>query len=172
MHWNRLTTKYRFYWFDIVFKEIPMSVEITPKGSYGATIPNFPRPLMKVVFGMMNTFIKLQGGHILTLTTTGAKSGKEHSVSLGWFPDGENAWLIVGSNSGEAQHPAWLFNLARNPDKVWIQVNGRKIQVQPESLQGAAYDKAWKQIVAKASNYAGYTTKTDRRIPVIRLTPK
>ena len=149
-----------------------MSVEITPKGSYGATMPNLPRPLMPVMYGVINIFIKLQGGRILTLTTTGSKSGNEHSNPLGWFPDGDNAWLIVASNGGAAQHPAWYFNLARNPDKAWIQVDGRKIQVQSESLQGAAYDKAWNVIVAKAPTYAGYKTKTDRHIPVIRLTPK
>lgn len=149
-----------------------MGVELTPNGTYGPTLPNIPRPLQKVVFGLMNTFIRLQGGQILTLTTTGAKSGIERSVSLAWFPDGDNAWLIVASAAGAAKHPAWYFNLARNPDKVWIEVNNRKLQVQAESLKDAAYDKAWNAIVAKAPNYGGYKEKTDRHIPVIRLTPK
>jgi len=120
----------------------------------------------------VNTIIKLRGGRILTLTTTGAKSGNEHSVPLGWFPDGDNAWLIVASAGGAAKHPAWYFNLARNPDKVWIEVDNRKLQVQAESLKDAAYDKAWNQIVAEAPNYGPYKEKTDRHIPVIRLTPK
>jgi hypothetical protein len=30
---------------------------------------------------------------------------------------------------------------------------------------------AWKRIVAEASNFGGYETKTDREIPVVRLTP-
>jgi deazaflavin-dependent oxidoreductase (nitroreductase family) len=91
---------------------------------------------------------------------------------LGWFADGNNAWLIVASMGGAAKHPAWYFNLARNPDKVWIEVDKRKLQVQAESLKGAAYDNAWNQIVAETPTYGGYKEKTDRHIPVIRLTPK
>ena len=149
-----------------------MGVEITPNGTYGTTMPTMPRPLMKFMMGMMNTFLKLQGKHLLTLTTTGAKSGKEHSVSLGWVPDGDKAWLIIASAAGAAKNPAWYYNLARNPDKVWIDVDNHKYQVQPESLKDAAYDKAWNQILAVAPDYAKYKTQTDRHIPVIRLTPK
>src|SRR4051812_1414465 len=107
-----------------------MGVELTPSGTYGATMPNVPRPLQGLMFGLVSAFIKLRGGHILNLTTTGAKSGKERRVPLGWFPDGDNAWLIVGSAGGAAKHPAWVYNLARNPDKIWIEVDNRKIHVQ------------------------------------------
>src|SRR5258708_21049227 len=115
-----------------------MGVELTANGTYGATMPNLPRPLQKVMFGLFNTMTKLSGGQILTLTTTGAKSGKEHRVALGWFPDGDNAWFIVASAGGAAKHPAWYYNLARNPNKVWIEFNSPKINVKPESLDGAA----------------------------------
>ena len=149
-----------------------MGVELTPNGTYGAAIPNIPRPIMKVVFGLLSTFIKLRGGRILDLITTGSKSGIAHRVPLSWFSDGDNAWLIVGSMGGAAKHPAWYFNMVRNPDKVWIEVDKDKIQVQGESLKGAAYDTAWNKIVAAAPNYGAYKGQTDRQIPVVRLTPK
>ena len=149
-----------------------MGVEITPHGSYGPTMPNIPRPLRRIMFGLVSLSLILKGAKILRLTTTGAKTGKEHTIPVRWFPDGNDAWLIVGSAGGAAKHPGWVFNLARNPDKVWIEVDKRKIQVQPQSLKDAAYDKEWNRIVTEAPSFGAYKEKTDRLIPIIRLTPK
>jgi deazaflavin-dependent oxidoreductase (nitroreductase family) len=149
-----------------------MGVEITPRGSYGPTMPTIPRPLRRIMFGLVSLSLILKGAKILRLTTTGAKTGVEHTIPLRWFPDGDNAWLIVGSAGGAAKHPGWVFNLARNPDKVWIEVDNRKIQVQPQSLKDAAYDKEWNRIVTEAPGFGDYKEKTDRLIPIIRLTFK
>jgi len=48
---------------------------------------------------------------------------------------------------------------------------GKRVTVTPRSLHGEERDKAWKRIVAEASNFGAYETKTDREIPVVRLTP-
>ena len=60
--------------------------------------------------------------------------------------------------------------MARNPDKVWITLDGHKIPVKPESLKGAEREAACKQIVTEAPNYGEYQIKTDCEIPVVRLT--
>jgi hypothetical protein len=41
----------------------------------------------------------------------------------------------------------------------------------PDSLKGSEREKAYARVVAVAPRYAGYLTKTDREIPVVRLTP-
>jgi deazaflavin-dependent oxidoreductase (nitroreductase family) len=107
----------------------------------------------------------------VVLTTVGARTGKEHSHVLGGFPDGPDAWLIVASKGGAATHPAWLFNLAKNPDKVWIQVGNRKMRANVESLTGSEREQAYGRVVAVAPRYAEYVKKTDREIPVLRVTP-
>ncbi len=66
--------------------------------------------------------------------------------------------------------PAWLHNLARHPDQVWVQVGNRTLRVTGESLLGAAREEALRRIYASAPRYAGYQSKTDREIPVLRLT--
>ena len=156
-----------------------MPVEITPKGTRGVNIPRLPRPLNKAALGLMAGFMRLRGAkptpfrgiHLLLLTTVGAKSGRPHTVPLGWVPDGDNAWLIVASNSGAALHPAWYYNIAKNPDKVWIEIGKRKLQVHPESLKGPEREEALRRIVSVAPYYGEYQQKTDREIPIIRLTP-
>jgi deazaflavin-dependent oxidoreductase (nitroreductase family) len=149
-----------------------MSVEITPRGTRGVTFPKWLGPLMKVFMPVGNSLMRLRGAKLLELTTTGARTGLARTVTLGWFPDEpdiKDAWLVVASNAGAAQHPAWYLNMARNPDQVWISLDGRKVHVQPESLKGEEREAAWNRVVAKSPGYAGYTTKTDREIPVVRL---
>src|SRR5436309_9872271 len=153
-----------------------MAVELTPKGTRGAQIPRMPRPVMNAVLGLSVGFYRLLGGRVrirgarlLLLTTVGARSGKTRRTVLGWFPDGDDAWLVVASNAGAARHPAWYLNMARNPDKVWIEVGKRKLEVRPESLKGAEREAAWRRIVAQSPGYAAYQEQTDREIPVIRL---
>jgi deazaflavin-dependent oxidoreductase (nitroreductase family) len=109
---------------------------------------------------------------LLALTTTGAKTGNQHTVQLRPFPAGDNAWLIVASFGGAAKHPAWFVNMAKNPDKVWAEIGSRKLKVRPVSLTGAERDKAWARIIAAAPSYAEYQGQTDREIPIVRLTPE
>jgi deazaflavin-dependent oxidoreductase (nitroreductase family) len=114
---------------------------------------------------------RFMGFPVLVLTTVGAKTGKERSTVLGGFPDGDDAWLIIASKGGAATHPAWLFNIAANPDKVWVQVGGRKFRARCESLTGKEREDAYARVAAAAPNYASYPKKTDREIPVLRVTP-
>ncbi len=115
---------------------------------------------------------KMMGFPVLLLTTVGARTGQERTHVLGGFPDGDDAWLIVASKAGAATHPSWFINLAKNPDKVWIQVANRRLKVKAESLRGLARDEAYAKVVAVAPRYGTYPKKTDREIPVIRLTPE
>jgi deazaflavin-dependent oxidoreductase (nitroreductase family) len=78
----------------------------------------------------------------------------------------------VASAAGAPKNPAWYYNIAAHPDKVHIETAGRKVAVTAEQLHGAARDEAWKQITTSAKRFAQYQQKTDRELPVIRLTPR
>jgi deazaflavin-dependent oxidoreductase (nitroreductase family) len=106
---------------------------------------------------------------LLLLTTIGARTGEVRRTVLGWFPDGDESWLVVASNAGAATHPAWYFNLARHPDRAWIDLDGRTRRVWPQSLRGAEREAAWQRIVARSPGYGTYQEKTDRQIPIVRL---
>ena len=150
-----------------------MTFEKTPAGSYGQKIPPFAVPLMK----MLNTLMAWQarrgsrvaGLSLVVLTTTGAKSGQRRQTILGALPDGEGAWLIVASSGGSAANPAWYHNLAAHPDQAELKLAGQTHAVHASQLSGAERDAAWQKIVAAGPRYAGYATKTDRLIPIIRL---
>lgn len=108
---------------------------------------------------------------IVLLTTIGAKSGLERTHVLGGFADGDDAWVIIASKGGAAAHPSWFINLAKQPDKLWLEVGNRKLRVQPQLLQGAEREAAYAKVAAIAPQYRKFPKSTDREIPVIRLTP-
>ncbi len=115
---------------------------------------------------------KVMGMNALVLTTVGRKSGEERSTPVAWFPGGGDSWLVVASANGAPKNPAWYYNIAAHPDRVQIELDGRKVAVTAEQISGAERDAAWKQIVAAVPRFANYEQQTDREIPVIRLTPR
>jgi deazaflavin-dependent oxidoreductase (nitroreductase family) len=150
-----------------------MAFEIPPNGSRGARMPSGATAR----FGATVTagLYRLSGGrvgvgHGLLLTTIGAKSGERRVASLRRFEDGDGRWLVVASAGGQAKQPSWLVNLSRNPDSAWAEVGRDRFKVGPEILDADERATAWRRIVAEAPQFGGYETKTDREIPVVRLT--
>jgi deazaflavin-dependent oxidoreductase (nitroreductase family) len=113
---------------------------------------------------------KFMGFDALFLTTVGRRSGQERTSPLGWFPGEDGSRIIVASAGGSANNPAWYYNLAAHPDRVRIEVGGRTIPVVAEQLHGAEREAVWQRLVATAPRFAQYQQKTDRELPIIRLT--
>ena len=112
---------------------------------------------------------RFQGMDVLYLTTVGAKSGEKRQSTVSRFADGEDAWLVVASAGGSVRNPDWYHNIAAHPDQVWIEFGGTQMRVHPRQLEGEAREQAWQRITSSQPRYAGYQNKTDRSIPVIRL---
>ena len=115
---------------------------------------------------------KFLGFNALVLTTVGRKTGIERTTPVGWFPGPDGSWLIVASAAGAKGNPAWYYNLAAHPDQVQIEIDGRKVPVTAEQLHGAEREQAWQQVITAAPRFTQYQVKTDRELPIIRLTPR
>jgi deazaflavin-dependent oxidoreductase (nitroreductase family) len=116
---------------------------------------------------------KLMGLDALVLSTIGRRSGAERtSPVMGWSPGEDGSWLIVAAANGGAKNPAWYYNIAAHPDRVQIETPGRRVAVVAEQLHGTERDEAWRQIAAASRRFAKYQEKTDRQLPIIRLTPR
>jgi deazaflavin-dependent oxidoreductase (nitroreductase family) len=151
-----------------------MAFQKTPAGTRGTNMPSFFTPVMKFMNNQMIRRYhhggKAAGMDGLVLTTVGAKTGQRRQTLLGTFPDGDGAWLVVASAGGATKNPAWYHNLAAHPDQAQVEVGGKTVDVTATQLAGQERDAAWQRITAAQPRYAGYAKKTDRLIPVIRLT--
>ena len=145
-----------------------------PTGTRGAKQPGRSfRWMNRLIMGRARrTEGKTMGMNLLVLTTVGRKSGQERQTPLAWFPGPDGSWLVVASANGAPANPAWYLNLAAHPDQVTVEQAGRKVAVTAEELHGAEREQAWQQIKAAADNFRKYEETTDRKLPVIRLTPR
>jgi deazaflavin-dependent oxidoreductase (nitroreductase family) len=151
-----------------------MSVTLTPSGTRGGTMPRMPGPLMQFFNDAIFFFFRgrpFSGLQLLRLTSLGARSGQPRRSTLGYFGESDRSWVIIGSAAGAAKHPAWIYNVAKHPDQVWVEFGKQKIKVRPETLTGEERAETWRRIVQVAPNYKSYETKTDREIPLVRLVP-
>jgi deazaflavin-dependent oxidoreductase (nitroreductase family) len=112
---------------------------------------------------------RMDGMPVILLTTKGARSGELRTTPVLSFPEGDSAWLVVASFGGAAKHPAWFVNMARHPDEVWVEVDSRRFKVSPASLSGEDREQAWRRITTQSPRFTSYQEKTDREIPVVRL---
>ena len=103
----------------------------------------------------------------LTLTTIGRKSGKERTVQLGYTADGDDV-LIVASNFGGANHPAWSYNLDANPSAK-IRLGAEDKNVVATRLTDSEKAILWPKIAETIPQMKTYVTKTERNIKVYRL---
>ena len=151
-----------------------MSFEKLPAGTRGprnppAFVGRILLPLMIRIHRLMRD--RFRGGDLVYLTTVGAKSGRERTVPVARFDDGAGGWFVVASANGAVRQPGWYHNIAAHPDQVRAEVAGRRHRVAVEQLEGDARERAWAQIVHRAKGFEAYTRKTDRQLPVLRLTP-
>jgi deazaflavin-dependent oxidoreductase (nitroreductase family) len=119
---------------------------------------------------------RLTGGRVvalgvvpsLLLTTTGRRSGQPRTTPLLYVPDGD-AFVVVGSNWGQAHHPAWALNLLANP-AARVNVRGAEIAVRARLATGAERDRLWRLVVTAWPPYESYLKRAGgREIRVFRL---
>jgi F420H(2)-dependent quinone reductase len=112
----------------------------------------------------------MRRGGILLLTTVGRKTGKKRTIPLGYITDDGN-YVIVGSNAGLNQHPAWYFNLQNHP-KVMLQINADEIPANAKIPDPEEYKRLWTKLIAILPGYANYQKRTTREIPLVILQPE
>ena len=109
-----------------------------------------------------------EGGDLLLLHTTGAKSGQPRLSPLAYLTvDGK--MLIVGSYAGAPKDPAWVHNLRANP-RAHIEVGTEAYDVLVRELPGDERDATYPKITAVAPVFAEYQANTTRAIPLFELT--
>ncbi|MEU4199489.1 nitroreductase/quinone reductase family protein [Streptomyces sp. NPDC026294] len=108
-----------------------------------------------------------EGSDLLLLTTTGATSGKPHTVPLGCVRDG-GLLLVVGSNLGAPDHPDWYRNLLARP-QVRVEFGTEAFEAIAVPVEGERRDRLFAQVVAAAPGYGDYQAATSRTLPVVVL---
>ena len=135
---------------------------------FARTLQRCDRVVYRMTGGRTTLAAVLSGLPVVMLTSTGAKSGRETTVPLLGFEEGD-AVILIGSNFGRAQHPAWYHNLRAHP-RARIVVRGRPREVVAEEVESPERER---HLAIAAVAYPGYRRyeqwAAPRRIAVFRL---
>ena len=107
------------------------------------------------------------GAPMLLLTTTGAKSGRQHTTPLVYLPDGDR-FIIFASKGGAPTHPDWYHNLVAQPETT-VEVGAETVPVTAEVVTGEERDRLYATQAGLRPAFGEYQAKISRRIPVVAL---
>jgi deazaflavin-dependent oxidoreductase (nitroreductase family) len=111
------------------------------------------------------------GFPILTLHTTGAKSGQPRLSPLVYVRDGDDV-MLIGTNFGQPKHPGWTANLLAHPDAV-VQVGPEHLAVRAELVDEPTWQRMFPSFVAVYPGYANYMERRAGLVPrMFRLVPQ
>jgi deazaflavin-dependent oxidoreductase (nitroreductase family) len=109
-----------------------------------------------------------EGRDLLLLTTTGRKSGRQHTTPMVFTRDGDRL-LVYASKAGAPSHPDWYLNLVADPHVV-VEVGPERYDATAVPLERAERDRAFAAQAERVPAFAEYQAKTERVIPVVALT--
>lgn len=113
---------------------------------------------------------QFEGGSLLLLTTTGAKSGEPRTSPLAYAED-DGQYVIAASYAGSDKNPAWYHNVSAN-SKVTVEVGTEKFEAVATVVleDRAERDRLYAKMVGLMPGFADYEKKTERVIPIVKLT--
>jgi deazaflavin-dependent oxidoreductase (nitroreductase family) len=136
----------------------------------GRTLQPLDRLVRRLTRGRATLTSVLAGVPVVWLTTTGARSGRPHSVPL-LAVSRAGEVVVIASSWGRRRHPAWYHNLRAHPD-VTMSYNGRTGRYRAREVHGAEREDCWRLAAALYHGYEAYRERAGtREIPVIVLTP-
>jgi len=109
----------------------------------------------------------LTGSALLLMTSTGAKSGLPRTTPIGYTRDGER-YVLVGSNSGRDEQPAWVANVRANP-VVEVEVGTETFGATAIIAEGSERRRLLDAHIAAIPIFGRYEQMTTRQLPVIVL---
>ncbi|MCU7726231.1 nitroreductase family deazaflavin-dependent oxidoreductase [Actinoplanes sp. KI2] len=108
---------------------------------------------------------------LLLLTTTGARSGREHTTPMMFHRDGDGRLLVIASNAGAVRDPDWYRNLVARPS-VRVEIGEQGYAATATPLSGDDRERAWAEITAAYPFFADHQARAGRPIPVVLLSPR
>ena len=114
----------------------------------------FPRPVLRMLWALHRAAYLITGGRfgltrpkvgerfgMMRLHTVGRRSGKDHTVIVGYVADGPN--LVSLAMNGWAEHdPAWWLNLQASP-KTTVDLSDGKRAVTARLASGPERHRLW-----------------------------
>ena len=107
---------------------------------------------------------------MVPVSSVGARSGREYVTPLVYLGE-DGRTFIFASKAGAPVNPGWFHNLKAEPN-VSIEIGGERVEVVADEVTGEERDRIYAIQKEQQPQFAEYEANTDRKIPVVELTPK
>jgi deazaflavin-dependent oxidoreductase (nitroreductase family) len=105
---------------------------------------------------------------VLTVITSGAKSGMPRPTPLLGIPHGDDL-AIIGTHFGQPGTPGWYYNLRANPSAEVVYHN-KRVSVLAREAEGEEWRAIWDRARGIYSGYESYAGRIhDRPIHIMVL---
>lgn len=149
---------------DRALSRLSMSISATGLRLMG----RFNVPIYRLTRGrLMNS---VGDAPVLLLTTTGRRSGQQRTAPVCYLADGERV-VVIGSNAGYENEPAWSLNLKTNPDAT-VEVGADRKSVRARVTEGDERAGLWRRMNELYAGFDDYEARTSRDIAVFALDPR
>jgi F420H(2)-dependent quinone reductase len=125
-------------------------------------------PLYRISRGRL--FGQVAGTPILLLTTIGRRSGQTRTAPVVYLPEGDRL-IVIGSNAGHKNAPAWSLNLEANPDAE-VEVGRERCKVRARIAEGDERTELWRKMNEQYGGFDDYSARTTRDIRLFVLEPR
>ena len=109
----------------------------------------------------------LAGAPVLLLTTTGAKTGRQHTTPAMYLRDGDRL-VVFATKAGAPTNPDWYHNLVANP-RATVEVGKDTFDVDAEVATPEERNRLYAIQAGRNPGFAEYEAMTSRVIPVVLL---
>jgi deazaflavin-dependent oxidoreductase (nitroreductase family) len=118
---------------------------------FSRTLHHIDRVLLRLSQGQVTLPAVVAGIPVLTVTTTGARTGQRRTAPLLGVPAGEDI-AVIGTSFGQSRTPGWYYNMRANPG---VEATYRDKTVQAIACE--ADEEEWQAIWDRArALYVGY----------------
>ena len=116
---------------------------------------------------LRHSWLFAAGQPVLSLTTTGRKTGAKRSTAVACFNAGDDL-VVAGMNLGVERNPAWALNLEANTNAE-IHIGGETIPVTARRAAGKEAAELWRRWVELQPSASAYRELAGREIPLFVL---
>jgi deazaflavin-dependent oxidoreductase (nitroreductase family) len=135
---------------------------------FAKTMPRLDRVVLSASKGRITLPGVLAGIPVLTLVTTGARTGRLRSSPLLGVPT-EGNLAVIGTQFGQPGTPSWVVNLRAHP-QAEVRYRGRAVPVRARAARDDEYGDIWNRGRRIYAGYEAYARRiSDRRIDIVVL---
>jgi deazaflavin-dependent oxidoreductase (nitroreductase family) len=137
---------------------------------FAKTAHHLDRGVLRLTRGRSTLAGVVAGIPVITVTSTGRRSGQRRTLPLLGVPVGDDL-ALVGTNFGQASLPAWYLNLTADP-RGEVTYRDRTVAVIGREATGEEQDAVLRTAASIYPGYDAYRARiTGRAIPVLILEP-